>query len=205
MLLHRLRATIGDHPELDTSGAREVIKVLERQRRTDNRTLVNHLNRRRADLLFDRLVQAAAEPMTRPEAEAPARDTLPRLVRERWRRLQRAVDALGPEPRVEELHRIRILTKRSRYASEAVVPAIGEPAKRFAKSMAAVQDELGELNDAAVAETWLAELAESSDGATAFAAGRLSQVITGACAQYRQSWQRHYRKVRRREVQDWMS
>jgi CHAD domain-containing protein len=203
VLLDRLRATINKHPELSTDGAQGVLKALERQRSGDNRTLRRHLDQRRADHLLDQLVQAAQDPTIRPEADAPARDTLPTLVDTRWRRLQRAVEALGPEPEIEALHRVRILAKRTRYASEAVVPAVGQPARRLAKAMAGLQDELGELNDAAVAEEWLAELADTVDGAVAFAAGRLAHVITSDNAHYRQSWQRHYRKVGGIEIQSW--
>jgi len=205
VLVSRLRVTIEEHPELETPGARGVIKALETQRRRDNRTLLDHLNRKRADQLFNRLVEAAANPMTTPKADDLARDRLPRLVRKRWRRLQRAVDALDPEPPIEDLHRVRILAKRTRYAAEAVIPAFGPQATAFAKSIAGIQDVLGELNDAEVAEDWLATLAETADGSTAFAAGRMAQIISTNGLQFRHGWQKHYRRAGRKKLQAWLS
>src|SRR5262249_31157617 len=58
--------------------------------------------------------------------------------------------ALEPEDPDEDWHRVRILAKRARYAADAM----GD--KPRAKALAAVQDLLGEHQDAAVAaETWL--------------------------------------------------
>ncbi|MGI9595445.1 MAG: CHAD domain-containing protein, partial [Acidimicrobiales bacterium] len=104
---------------------------------------------------------------------------------------------------IEELHRIRILAKRTRYAAEAVVPAFGKKAKIFAKALTGIQDVLGELNDAAVAEAWLANLAETADGPTAFTAGRLTQLIIADAAPLPQRWQEHHRKASRKTSQAW--
>ncbi|MGI9595442.1 MAG: CHAD domain-containing protein [Acidimicrobiales bacterium] len=204
VLLRLLRRTAGNHPELGGVGAGRVVKALEKQRHGDNRALMYHLNRKRTDRLLDRLVAAAADPMTSKKADAPAVGKLRAPVRKRWRHLQRAVDALGPEPPIEELHRIRILAKRTRYAAEAVVPAFGPRAKAFAKSIAGIQDVLGELNDAAVAESWLAALSKGADGPTGFAAGRLTQMITNDAAQFRHGWEKHYRKAGRKKYQAWL-
>lgn len=71
------------------------------------------------------------------------------------RRLERAVRRLGAEPEDAELHRVRILAKRARYATEAIEPAVGRPARRLARSLTSVQDLLGEHQDAVMAEAWL--------------------------------------------------
>src|SRR5262249_34670930 len=68
---------------------------------------------------------------------------LPGLVRRPWRDLAAAVGALDERPPDDELHRVRILAKRVRYAGEAVAPAIGPPAARFAKLAAALPTVLG--------------------------------------------------------------
>jgi CHAD domain-containing protein len=204
VLLVRLRATVGYHPELETAATAGVIKALEQQRRQANRALVNHLGQRRADRLFELLVAAAANPRTLAEAEKSAPKRLRRLVRKRWRRLERAVDSLGSDHTIEDLHRVRILAKRARYASEAVIPAVGRRAKRFARSISRLQDHLGELNDAEMAVQWLAELAETADGETAFAAGRLAQVIADEGAPFQQGWRVHYEKAARKRRRAWL-
>jgi CHAD domain-containing protein len=204
VLLARFRATISDHPELDPVGARNIVKALEQQRRRDNTTLLGHLARKRADQLFDRLVDAATDPMTAPQADDPAVEKLPKLVRKRWRRLERTVEALDAEPPVDDLHRVRILAKRTRYAAEAVVPVFGPEAKALAKPVAKIQDVLGELNDAEVAETWLAAMVETADGPTAFAAGRLAQIAGSEADSSRHDWQKHYRRAADKKRQAWL-
>ncbi|MDH3292781.1 MAG: CYTH and CHAD domain-containing protein [Acidimicrobiia bacterium] len=200
----RLRATVGDHPELETAATARVIGALEQQRRRASRALLDHLDRRRADRLFELLVGAAADPRTLAKAERSATKRLRRLVRRRWHRLERAIDSLDPDPLTDDLHRVRILAKRARYASEAVIPAVGRPAKRFATSIARLQDHLGELHDAEVAVNWLAELAETADGDTAFAAGRLAQAIADEGARFQQGWRVHYEKAARKRSRAWL-
>ena len=58
-----------------------------------------------------------------PAAErAVTADVVPGLVARPWRKLRKAVKALPADPTDPELHRIRILAKRARYAAEAAPP-----------------------------------------------------------------------------------
>src|SRR5205814_929201 len=70
-----------------------------------------------------------------------------------------AVDALGKEPEDEALHEVRKRAKQARYAAEAVTGVIGKPAGRLASAVAGVQEVLGGLQDAVVAEEWLRKAA----------------------------------------------
>src|SRR3989475_11109739 len=69
--------------------------------------------------LLERLVEASHSPMTLPDADQPAATSLPALATTPWRRLRSAVRQLPENPTDPELHRIRILAKRARYATEA--------------------------------------------------------------------------------------
>ena len=64
------------------------------------------------------------------------------------------------------LHNCRCSTKRARYASEAMAPAIGKKASRFAKQMKQVQSVLGDHQDTVIARQVEREL-----GITAHLAG----------------------------------
>ncbi len=205
VLLHRFSALIDAHPDdIDPAGGAAILDHLRRQRSQRTTVLLDWLDRNGADHLLDRLAAAAADPPTRPAADRPAADRLPRLAAKRWRRLQELVDSLDDDPPVAELHRVRILAKRARYAADAVSPAVGRPARRFAKSMAGIQDALGELNDAAVAEAWLSEFASDADGTAAFAAGRLTQLIVERARPSHAEWRDHYRIAHRPNRQGWM-
>ena len=49
------------------------------------------------------------------------------------------------------LHRARKSARRARYAAEAAAPAVGLPARKFARAMKRVQSVLGEHQDAVLA------------------------------------------------------
>jgi CHAD domain-containing protein len=107
-------------------------------------------------------------------AGVPARDVVAALVRRSWKRLRREVRRAGKRPSADELHRIRILAKRARYAAEAAAEVVGKPAARFAAAIEEVQTVLGDHHDAAVAEGWLRNTARESPAAgSGVAAGLL--------------------------------
>ena len=197
VLLARLQATIDADPDLAGAATNRVLTSLRGQRRRDNARLLDHLDSERADRLLDHLVDAAADPRTAPQADDPAADRLGPLVAKRWRRLDKAIAALDDPPVIDDLHQVRILAKRVRYAADAATPVFGAEAKALAKATAGLQDVLGELNDAAVAEEWLAALAERTKGSTAFSAGRLCQAIAADALPHRERWQQKAKRVRK--------
>jgi CHAD domain-containing protein len=108
-------------------------------------------------------------------------------------RLRKAVKRLGAEPKDEELHRVRIRTKRARYATEAVG---GE--SRFVARAKDVQDTLGEHQDAVVAEERIRELVAQvrGTGRTALAAGRLIERQRARRAAARAAWPKAWKRLR---------
>ncbi len=128
------------------------------------------------------------------------------LVRRRWKHLRDAVDALGEYPEDHALHEVRILAKRARYASEAVVPIEGKKAARFAKALATVQDRLGEHQDAVVAQQWLHDAAASfeTDPTAAFVAGELAGGEHEAAMAARAAWPRTWRAARQPKLRRWL-
>lgn len=74
---------------------------------------------------------------------------------------------------VEDLHRLRLATKRLRYLGEFLVPLYEDrkSARKFSHRLAALQEQLGAFNDMAVTASLLDGLgAEAPDSATAAAA-----------------------------------
>jgi len=72
----------------------------------------------------------------------------------------------------EQLHRVRLATKRLRYLSEFLLPLYEDrrSALRFARRLAALQEELGAFNDMAVTASLLDGLGTEPDSAIAAAA-----------------------------------
>ncbi|HYO19900.1 MAG TPA: CYTH and CHAD domain-containing protein [Dermatophilaceae bacterium] len=123
--------------------------------------------------LLDALVAAAADPQLTQAAAAPAREALPPLFDKAWRKLAREVKALTLDGPSEEWHETRITAKRARYAAEALVPVFGPPAKGLATSLSNVTEQLGEHQDASIAQETCRELAAHFDGPTGFSLGLL--------------------------------
>ncbi|MFW2335342.1 CHAD domain-containing protein [Ilumatobacter sp.] len=198
-----LRAVVDRHPSIDRDAAGRVLDELQLQRRRARRRLLRHLNDEQTMQLLDRLVAASNDPPTRARASRPARDVMPKLVRKRWKRLDRAIDALGRRPAPEDLHAVRILAKRVRYAADAVTPAAGKQARRFAADAATIQDALGELNDAAVTGSWLTGCAERLDGSAAFAAGRMCELVAAEARVHNRRWRVAHESMTKRTA--WFS
>ncbi|MGV1005954.1 MAG: CHAD domain-containing protein [Candidatus Nanopelagicales bacterium] len=123
--------------------------------------------------LLDALVAATTTPQLTPEAAKPAQELLPPLFHKAWRKLETEVRGLTLEGPADEWHETRITAKRARYAAEALTPVFGPAAKALAGSLAQVTEQLGEHQDAAIAQETVRELAASFDGSTGFALGLL--------------------------------
>ena len=199
----KLRDVMVLHPEIDPDAARGVFHQVVLKRRRDRRRLLRHLDETRATELLDQLVAASAAPATIKRAARPARVVMPKLVRKRWKRFDRAIQGLGRRPTAAELHEVRILSKRLRYATEAVAPASGKQAWKFAKDAAKIQDALGELNDAAVIGGWLAATADRFDGLAAFTAGQMAQQLAIDVHTHERQWRSAHRAMKRRTA--WFS
>ena len=187
-----------DRVGIDPAAKAKILAVLAEQRQSHRDALLAALDDVGTDDLLDRLAAAAIDPPTVGRALGRADRRLRPLVRKPWHKLSRAVAALDDEPTVAALHRVRLLAKRARYTTEAVVPVFGQDARRFAKAVTGVQDVLGEMNDAEVAVTWLASVIQDLDLHAAFAAGQLTAHFHTTADSHRHGWERSYERARKR-------
>ncbi len=118
-----------------------------------------------------RLLDTLERPSLAPLDDSDA--SLPELAGKAFQRLRKAVRSLPERPSDDELHGVRIETKRARYAAELAEPALGPSGAKLVARARAVQDVIGDHQDACVAEAKLRSLASRSSGRTALAAGRL--------------------------------
>jgi len=202
-----LYARLGAHtdrlPEPERELAARVVQRLVADRDDAHARLVTAFGSARYSELRARLEEAARRPRFTPRATELAREALPAVVRRPWRRLRGAVAELGPVPTDEQLHAVRIRAKRARYAAEAVVPVLGRRALRYAKSLAALQDVLGEHQDAVVAARWLGETAPQCPPEEAFAAGMLAEVEAESARAARAAFPAAWAEVRDRRPTSW--
>ncbi|MFF2952870.1 CHAD domain-containing protein [Kitasatospora sp. NPDC057965] len=119
--------------------------------------------RRRA--LAAGLAALLADPPLRRRADRAAGPELARVAgREQRRTAERVrsalMDASAPDA---ALHEARKAAKRARYAGETAVPVAGRAAERYVERMKAVQEVLGEHQDAVVASAALRDRAGATE------------------------------------------
>ncbi|MEV3930342.1 CYTH and CHAD domain-containing protein [Streptomyces sp. NPDC049944] len=190
VLEERLRARVAELPAslvLGPVAARLTLTSVAR--RTGSRRRVESvLDAERYLALLDSLDALLADPPLLPAAARAPRDALPRAVLKDYGRLAARVEhALEQRPGEERdlaMHEARKAAKRVRYAAEAARPALGGPARRFARRMKSVQSVLGDHQDSVLARDALRTLAVQAHGAgeSAFTWGLLYGTEEAAAA-----------------------
>ncbi|GAC1344301.1 MAG: hypothetical protein NVSMB29_17810 [Candidatus Dormibacteria bacterium] len=142
----------------------------------------DHLRTRR------RLATMIATPVWLATAAGDAEQVLPAYAVRPWRRLRRTVKALSPDADDDQLHTVRIATKRARYAVEAIVPVLGESGEQFGAALARLQTVLGTYHDAMISADWLRRSASQLPPAAAFVAGAVSAEEERVAQQARAAW-----------------
>ena len=190
-------------PETEAPAAGRLAGLVRTQGDAGRRELVVEMASPRYARLLADLVEASNAPAVPViVADAPASALGPLMARP-WRRLDRFCGSLGRNPTDEQLHRARILAKRTRYAAEALAPAFGRRAEAFADAATKLQDVLGEHHDAVVATAWLRSTASMSDPEMAFAAGLLMAREQRTARRTASSWRSAWKELDRRSLRFW--
>ena len=151
--------------------AGQLAEELARQRRPARDALVAALTSRRFAALMRRLeALATAPPPRRPRGAqgAPVAAAAPTLMRKAQKRVLQLGRAVGPESPAADLHRLRILFKRLRYACEFFREAFADPVSgsdplsNYIQAMVRFQDCLGEYQDAVTAMARIQGLAKEA-------------------------------------------
>jgi len=156
----------------DREGAAALVERVLRDRDEARVRMLEMMSSVRYARLVDRLVEAASHQALWEGASTPVKEVASKLVP--YRPLSRAVGALTSDSVFADYHKVRIRAKRCRYAAEALEPALGADAGRFARRLAALQDLLGEYCDAVVTLRWLRGAAVRAGTGEAFVAGLLA-------------------------------
>jgi triphosphatase len=166
---------------------------LVRSREVARGKMLRTLDGRRCVRLFERMtILLRSNPSRR---FAPGRSPIcllaPELITERYNRVVRLARRIDARSSVSDFHRVRIRCKALRYALEFHCELYGKPAHRMIRSLAALQELLGEHQDVNVAAGWLRGLIEQRrpplGAPAAFVAGRLAE-----------RYERRARRLRRR-------
>ncbi len=190
--------------EPDRLAAEPLLDRLRDERRQFLADLLAALDSPRYVDLTEAIVRLALDPPLTPEAERPAVELLPELAARPWRHLVRNVGRLPKSPTDQQLHRVRILAKRARYAAEAaepVVPAAG----RHAKAIAVIQEDLGQHQDAVVAGRWLRDtVGRGVPASEALAAGLLVAALRDRAARHARRWRTAWKAANDKKRRAWL-
>ena len=129
----------------------EIVRALDMRRVRAKRALDAALAEPRYVALLDRLVTAAREPALSGGTDPSGRTLAQAVLVPPAGKIRTAVGRLGDDPPDAALHRVRINAKGLRYAAEAVKPVSDRQVERVERAARAVQDVLGEHQDAVVA------------------------------------------------------
>ena len=171
---------------------------LAAERRKARSALTRALRGRRYAALLDDLETAAVASL-----KMNGRAKLDSLAGKEFGRLVKSMRTLGKEPTDDELHRVRILGKRVRYAAELAGPLKPKASAEFVKRAKAFQDVIGEHQDAVVAEEKLRALTADADPAEAFAAGRLVERERERRSAAREKVPRAWKELERAGLRTW--
>jgi CHAD domain-containing protein len=170
VLMVHLRAEADTLEPAERTALKPLFSRLAAERRKARTALLRALKGARYRWLLDELAEAAVG-----QATSNGRVKLDKHAGKEFDRLVRSMHALPSEPADEELHRVRKLGRRARYAAELAEPLAPGKTARFVKRAKAFQDVTGEHHDAVVAEEKLREPVADASGAASFAAGQLAE------------------------------
>jgi CHAD domain-containing protein len=195
VLLLRLHREIASLPADEQNAGVALLDALERERTTARAAMLEALTAPRYFGLLERLAETVSAPLPTPAPGDAPRPALVDLVRAEARKLRRAVEKAGDDPPDEVLHALRIRGKRVRYTGELVAPSlrgtpVGKQVRRLLSATTALQEVLGDHQDACVAEQRIRGLLAGLDVTpdTVFVAGRLVERETHRAAEKRREW-----------------
>lgn len=176
--LRWLGAALGTVRDLDVLNAylKTTLRTLKGGERTVARRALTHFEKQRAKAndearaaldspQYTALLDGMEEALQHPHIvdwDASLED----IAAGHFKKVRRAVKALSDPPDDEALHQVRIKLKRARYTAELAQPIVGRRAERFVAKASALQDLLGEHQDAKVAEARLRQFAAGVKGRT---------------------------------------
>lgn len=174
VMIERLKAnakTLGENDETETALS-FIFSALEESIEENRAKGLDALSSARYFALIDELITYTETIEFTEQAWRPAKEVLPDLAHEAWKKLKKDVEELRIEGPTQMWHDARIQAKRARYAIELLVPVFGKDARVLAKSLTRVTELLGEHQDCAVAAQRTRDISSTvRDPEVAFALG----------------------------------
>ena len=195
VLRDRLARSVRAIDPLARADGLALLRLADEEREGAAEGLEAVLTSARYTALLERLARLVTSPPLTPRAADPATPFFHEVVGARYAAVRDAIDALPLAPADTELHAVRIIAKRARYAAEAATRVLPPPCGRFAKRVTELCDVLGDLNDGVRMSQWLDTAATAEPGRVATVA-RVRTIEIGRMADARAGWPATWEDVR---------
>jgi CHAD domain-containing protein len=164
----------------------ESATVLEERRVEARRRMLEVLDSNR----YERFVASFSGTLRRgrsPALSGPILKVAPDLVRRRYKKVRKDLEALGKDSPPEDFHDLRKKGKRLRYALEPLQGIYGKPSEKMVELLKTVQDDLGDHQDLIVAARLMQELSTAADlpPRAIFSMGSMAERHLGDAAEMR--------------------
>jgi triphosphatase len=191
-------------PEADRPALDPLLRQLELERSAARSGMLRALDAKAArdwlDMLPGQLARATAPAPPGSARGAAALSVVPDLIRKRYRKLRKCAHRLTPESSLKEFHKVRIRTKKLRYALEIVAPTYAKAADEMLAALHKLQSKLGTQHDDGAIAGYLTQLAVRPPAGftpqTLFMMGRMAEQHAREAARLSGRIEKPWRKVR---------
>jgi CHAD domain-containing protein len=201
-MLIRLEHLSDALPDSDRASVDPLLTRLRVEREAALRRTLDVLSDRTRVSSVDDLVTIATRPPLVAGADQVSIDDLVAATRRHWRRLRKAARIADQVPSEENLHLVRVRAKALRYSLETLEPILHPSARAHAKALVALQDRLGEMQDADVMEGRLRVVHENGQ-VDAFVLGELVGFEGARKEWVRATWHGQWERVSRGRLRRW--
>ncbi len=146
--LDRLQELFGEE-QVSGEDAAAIVSPLQEERAEARGSLLIALDSERFTELCDTMSELSYR-ISGKRAATSALSFLPGVLHRACAQALRDGSTIGPDSEADEYHRLRLRCKRLRYAADAARTLYGKPARAFCKTLADLQDLLGQHQDALV-------------------------------------------------------
>jgi triphosphatase len=172
--IERFQAWKEDADEESSEFLERILKITEKRRAEARTVMLDVLDSRRYESLESSFAEmlrrgpGAEHEIVQSNGHDPSREPItaaaPPLVSRRFRKWRKAAKRLDATSSPEDFHDVRKKGKRLRYTLEFVSEVYGKPVQKLVKPLKALQDDLGDHQDAIVASGYLRELGTTTGG-----------------------------------------
>ncbi|HJS89885.1 MAG TPA: CHAD domain-containing protein [Steroidobacteraceae bacterium] len=191
-------------PEDDRLALDPLLRHLESERQAARSVMLRALDAKPTRNWLESLPARLRRPTPAAARAASGRATallvVPDLIRKSYRKLRKCASRLTAESSISEYHKVRVRTKKLRYALEVVASTYARSAEDMLAALLKLQSRLGTQHDSDVLARYLTELAAHPPAEfgprTLFLMGRMSELRARKAAQMGGKIEKSWRKVR---------